>query len=67
MKKATQNVDRELIDRSPLSRVEPYLYLLPFFLGIAVFTLYPVVNVVLMSFKEDYSYLSGAFSPSTFV
>ena len=62
MKKATQNVDRELIDRSPLSRVEPYLYLLPFFLGIAVFTLYPVVNVVLMSFKEDYSYLSGAFS-----
>ena len=62
MKKATQNVDRELIDRSPLSRIEPYLYLLPFFLGIAVFTLYPVVNVVLMSFKEDYSYLSGAFS-----
>ena len=62
MKKANQNVDRELIDRSPLSRIEPYLYLLPFFLGIAVFTLYPVVNVVLMSFKEDYSYLSGAFS-----
>ena len=62
MKKPAQNVDRELIDRSPLSRVEPYLYLLPFFLGIAVFTLYPVVNVVLMSFKEDYSYLSGSFS-----
>ena len=62
MKKATQNVDRELIDRSPLSRVEPYLYLLPFFLGIAVFTLYPVVNVVLMSFKEDYSYLSRSFT-----
>lgn len=62
MKKANQNVDRELIDRSPLSRIEPYLYLLPFFLGIAVFTLYPVVNVVLMSFKEDYSYLSGSFT-----
>ena len=62
MKKATQNVDRELIDRSPLSRIEPYLYLLPFFLGIAIFTLYPVVNVVIMSFKEDYSYLTREFS-----
>ena len=62
MKKAKPHADRELIDRSPLSRVEPYLYLLPFFLGIAVFTLYPVVNVVLMSFKEDYSYLSRSFS-----
>lgn len=62
MKKAKQNVDRELIDRSPLSRIEPYLYLLPFFLGIAVFTLYPVVNVVLISFKEDYSYLSRNFA-----
>ena len=62
MKKANQYVDRELIDRSPLSRIEPYMYLLPFFLGIAIFTLYPVVNVVLMSFKEDYSYLSGSFT-----
>lgn len=62
MKKAKQNVDRELIDHSLFSRIEPYLYLLPFFLGIVIFTLYPVVNVVLMSFKEDYSYLSRNFS-----
>ena len=40
-----------------MSRIEPYLYL-PFLIGIAVFTLYPVINVVLMSFKEGYSYLS---------
>ena len=62
MKKANQNVDRELIDRSPLSRIEPYMYLLPFFLGIAVFTLYPVINVVIMSFKENYSYVGRSFS-----
>ena len=62
MKKNKQKPDRELVDRSFLARIEPYLYLLPFFLGIAVFTLYPVVNVVLMSFKEDYSYLTSEFS-----
>ena len=51
MKKNKQKPDRELVDRGFLARIEPFLYLLPFFLGIAVFTLYPVVNVVLMSFK----------------
>ena len=61
MKKQKQPVDRELVDRSFLSRIEPYLYLLPFLVGIAVFTLYPVINVVLMSFKEGYSYLSRSF------
>ena len=61
MKKQKQPVDRELVDRSFLSRIEPYLYLLPFLIGIAVFTLYPVINVVLMSFKEGYSYLSHSF------
>ena len=62
MKKNRQKPDRELVDRGFLARIEPFLYLLPFFLGIAVFTLYPVVNVVLMSFKEDYSYLTREFS-----
>ena len=61
MKKQKQPVDRDLVDRSFFSRVEPFLYLLPFLIGIAVFTLYPVINVVLMSFKEGYSYLSRGF------
>jgi len=61
MKKQKQQVDRELGDRSFFSRIEPYLYLLPFFIGIAVFTLYPVINVVLISFKEGYSHLSRNF------
>lgn len=40
---------------------EPWLYLLPFIFGIVVFTLYPVINVVLISFKEGYRLLTGAF------
>ncbi|MBR0090934.1 MAG: sugar ABC transporter permease [Lachnospiraceae bacterium] len=40
---------------------EPLLYLIPFALGLAVFTVYPIVNVVIMSFKEGYA-LSGRYS-----
>ena len=47
--------------RSFFDRVEPYLYLLPFFLGILIFILYPVINVFLLSFKKNYSYLRGTF------
>ncbi len=55
-----QTADREFGNRSFLSKIEPYLYLLPFAIGIAVFTLYPVINVVLMSF-EGYIHLSRNF------
>ena len=41
--------------------LEPVDYLLPFFLGVAVFTLYPVIRVVIMSFQERYR-LEGSFS-----
>ena len=40
----------------------PAAYLLPFFTGILIFTVYPFVNVLLISFKEGYSILSGGFS-----
>lgn len=62
MKKKKQPAEQELGERSFFTRIEPFLYLLPFFLGIAVFTLYPVVNVVLMSFKEGYSHLTRNFT-----
>lgn len=62
MKKNKRSAEQELGERSFFSRIEPFLYLLPFFLGIAVFTLYPVINVVLMSFKEGYSHLSRNFT-----
>ena len=41
--------------------LEPIDYLLPFFLGVFVFTLYPIVRVVIMSFQERYK-LDGSFT-----
>ncbi len=41
---------------------EPFFYLLPFFIGILVFTLFPILNVFLMSFKEGYKMLTGEFA-----
>ena len=43
------------------SRLEPMDYLLPFFIGVALFTLYPIVRVVIMSFQERYR-LEGSFA-----
>ncbi len=56
------SAETDLLRRSTFEKFEPYLYLLPFFLGVAIFTLYPVVNVILMSFKQDYSMLTRGFS-----
>jgi len=42
--------------------VKPALYLLPFMLGILVFTVYPFFNAFLISFKEDYRVLTDSFS-----
>jgi multiple sugar transport system permease protein len=41
---------------------EPLAYLLPFFIGLAIFTLFPIVNVFMLSFKEGYRMLTGEFS-----
>lgn len=43
-------------------RIEPFLYLLPFTIGVAIFTLYPIVNVFILSFKENYRHLTGKYS-----
>ena len=43
-------------------RIEPYLYLAPFAIGVLVFTLYPIVNVVLLSFKEGYNFITKDFT-----
>ena len=42
-------------------KYEPLIYLVPFLAGLLVFTIYPIINVVIMSFKEGYR-LSGAFN-----
>ncbi|MBR5970207.1 MAG: sugar ABC transporter permease [Lachnospiraceae bacterium] len=39
---------------------EPVLYMLPFALGLLVFTIYPIVRVVIMAFQEKYR-LSGRY------
>ena len=62
MKKKNKLQEREIENKSFLSKIEPFLYLLPFLIGLVVFTLYPVVNVVLISFKEGYSHLSRNFT-----
>jgi multiple sugar transport system permease protein len=41
---------------------EPLLYLLPFLIGIAVFSLYPILNVFAISVRENYKMLTGDFS-----
>ena len=48
--------------RDRFSKIEPWLYLSPFLIFIIIFTLYPVINVFTISFKENYSYLRGTFS-----
>lgn len=41
--------------------VEPALYLAPFLIGIIIFTLFPFLNVILISFKEGYKLLTGDY------
>ncbi|MCR4735144.1 MAG: sugar ABC transporter permease [Treponema sp.] len=52
--------------REIFSKIEPWLYLSPFLIFIIIFTLYPVINVFIISFKENYSYLRGTFSGFNF-
>jgi multiple sugar transport system permease protein len=41
---------------------EPLVYLLPFLVGLFVFTLFPIANVFLMSFKVNYKMLTEVFT-----
>jgi len=42
--------------------LEPALYLTPFLIGIIIFTLYPFLNVILISLKENYKLLTGEYA-----
>ena len=48
------------------SKIEPWLFLSPFLIFIIIFTLYPVINVFTISFKENYSYLRGTIKAINF-
>ena len=52
--------------REIFNKLEPWLYLAPFLIFIIIFTLYPVINVFTISFKENYSYLRGTFKAINF-
>lgn len=47
---------------TPRTFIEPVLFLAPFLVGLIIFTVYPFINVILISFKEDYNVLTGGFS-----
>ncbi|MBR4421372.1 MAG: sugar ABC transporter permease [Erysipelotrichaceae bacterium] len=51
-----------MIKRPFFERIKPLLYLLPFIISVTIFTLYPIVNVIRMSFLEGYKYLTGAYT-----
>ncbi len=44
--------------------IEPFDYLLPFLVGVAIFTLYPMVRVFIMSFQERYHEVKFGFGAS---
>ena len=51
-----------MIKKSFYEKIKPLLYLLPFIISVSIFTLYPIVNVIRMSFLEGYKYLTGEYS-----
>lgn len=52
--------------RQIFEKIEPWLFLAPFLIFILIFTLYPVINVFSISFKQNYSYLRGTFQGINF-
>lgn len=44
------------------NKSEWLIYLFPFAIGVIIFTLYPIVNVFMISFKEGFDYISKDFT-----
>lgn len=60
MKSIQRSGDGERVTARTIA--EPILFLLPFIVGLVTFTIYPFVNVFLISFKENYNVLNGTFA-----
>ena len=43
-------------------KTEWLIYFTPFIIGVIFFTLYPIINVFLIAFKENYTYMTKEFS-----
>lgn len=52
---------KDLRYRKFIDKAEPYFFLFPFMLFLIVFTIYPIINVFILSFKDNYSYLRGTY------
>ena len=64
MKRVTKSANEGTrLDKTTRLRAafEPAAFLAPFMIGLILFTVYPFINVFLLSFKENYK-ISGAFS-----
>jgi len=59
MRKNRKEIGEKLTARTFL---EPAAFLLPFMVGLLIFTLYPFINVFIISFKQDYNMLTKAFN-----
>lgn len=57
-----QYLQKESRRQKTQSLLEPLIYLTPFFLGIIIFTLFPIINVFFISFREGYKMLSKEFT-----
>ncbi|MDY6062333.1 MAG: sugar ABC transporter permease [Erysipelotrichaceae bacterium] len=44
------------------TKYEPLIYLAPFLFGVILWVLYPFINVILISFKENYNQLTDNFN-----
>ena len=44
------------------SLIKPLLFSAPFMIGLLIFTVYPFIRAVLLSFMQDYRFLSGKFN-----
>ncbi len=54
-------------DRNPLSDDrKAYFYLLPAFVLLVIFTVYPVINTIITSVKLDYRFLTGVYNGFSF-
>lgn len=50
--KKNNSAEIEIRDDSLIAKIEPFLYLLPFIIGVLIFTIYPMFNVLRYSFTE---------------
>ncbi len=57
-----KNKNQDLKKNTLRTTAEAWLYLLPFMVFFLTFIFYPAVNVFVLSFKQNYSFLRGTYS-----